>query len=33
VTGLRNPAAAYASGELEVEGGPVALVRFLSLFR
>ena len=33
VVGLRNPAGALATGELEVEGGPVALVRFLSLFR
>ena len=33
VTGLRNPASAYASGEIEVQGGLIALVRFLSLFR
>lgn len=32
-TGLRNPASAYASGEIEVQGGLIALVRFLSLFR
>ena len=33
VVGRRNPAAAYASGHLEVEGGPIALARFVGLFR
>ena len=32
-TGIRNPAAAFASGEIRAEGGPIALARFLSLFR
>lgn len=31
--GRRDPAAAYASGDLEVAGGPIALARFLRLFR
>ena len=33
VVGRRNPAAAYAGGDLQVEGGPIALARFLGLFR
>jgi len=32
VTRKRNPAAAYATGEVSLAGGPMAIVQFLSLF-
>ena len=33
ILGARNPAVAFASGDVEIEGGVVAAVRFLGLFR
>ena len=33
VLGARNPAVAFASGEVELEGGVTAAVSFLRLFR
>ena len=33
VAGFRNPAIAFASGEVEIEGGAIELAKILAMFR